>query len=153
VITLPAGAMFGIAATRFWKKVEKTNDCWWWTGARDERGYGRFSIGRSQASRLAHRVAWLFSGGTLEGEALLLHRCDNPSCVRPSHLFVGTQVDNMRDANRKGRTKGTFRPKTACINGHPLTHETTGVRGKRRERYCLECSRASCRRYRARLRG
>ena len=86
---------------RFWSKVKKTAACWEWVGCRNKTGYGLFRLeGRS---RLAHRVSWLLNGGLIPGRLFVCHRCDNPACVRPSHLFLGSQSDNMGDAKRKGR--------------------------------------------------
>ena len=93
------------ADTRFWGYVDITGEevCWPWIGARDRpNGYGRFSIKRSRAI-LAHRFAWILSNGPIPDGLCVLHRCDNPPCVNPAHLFLGTQADNNVDCVRKGR--------------------------------------------------
>ena len=78
--------------------------CWTWTGSADRRGYGQVrAAGRGSRLLKAHRVAWAMANGPLAPEVLVLHRCDNPGCVRPSHLFEGTQKDNCQDARSKGR--------------------------------------------------
>lgn len=89
-----------------WSNVEKTDGCWLWRGATNNRGYG--VVRWNGSARLAHRVAWLVANGA-EPDGLVCHRCDTPLCVRPDHLFVGTQTDNMRDAAAKGRAGGWSR--------------------------------------------
>lgn len=89
---------------RFWRKVRKTADCWIWTGKPNHSGYGRIGWSRPNV-HLAHRVSWIMAYGPIPDELRVLHRCDNPPCVRPDHLFLGTQQDNMRDAAEKGRMK------------------------------------------------
>lgn len=86
---------------RFWNKVDKSGECWIWTAARNERGYGLFHI-RAGQRFYAHRFSYSLRFGTL-GDLCVLHRCDNPRCVRPDHLFLGTRGDNMRDMTAKGR--------------------------------------------------
>jgi len=77
--------------------------CWEWVGSMDRNGYGSFSMnGKSMG---AHRASWLLYEGDIPEGMLLCHKCDNPSCVNPGHLFLGTQSDNMRDAYNKGRIK------------------------------------------------
>src|SRR3990167_3067084 len=86
---------------RFWSKVEKTEDCWTWTGLRNRGGYGVFRIdGRN---KLAHRISYELFMGPFDGSLFVCHHCDNPSCVRPGNLFLGTNIDNMRDMTEKGR--------------------------------------------------
>ncbi len=88
-------------APRFWAKVQKTADCWLWTGAL-RNGYGRFG---SPPFRYAHRVSWeIAHSETLDSSVKVCHHCDNPRCVRPDHLFIGSQADNVRDRASKGRT-------------------------------------------------
>lgn len=87
---------------RFWSKVKISDGCWEWTAATDHCGYGRFGIrGRN---RLAHRVSFCIHVGPVPEGMCVLHRCDNPPCVNPDHLFLGTQKDNMRDRDSKRRT-------------------------------------------------
>jgi hypothetical protein len=93
-------------AERFSRRVEKSDDgCWLWTGYRGRDGYGCISAGGAGGrSLLAHRVAWTIHNGPIPEGLNVLHKCDQPRCVRVDHLFLGTQADNMRDCAAKGRT-------------------------------------------------
>jgi len=88
---------------RFWKKVRKTNDCWEWTGCTDQKGYGRIAIKQHNSPGRAPRIAWELHFGLIPAGLHVLHKCDNPKCVRPDHLFLGTNDDNMNDKRTKGR--------------------------------------------------
>jgi len=91
---------------RFWRYVVKTNDCWYWSGQRNNRGYGRIKdLGKQKR---AHRTSWEIHHGQISDGLEVCHKCDNPSCVNPDHLFLGTHKDNMQDAFRKGRLKQVF---------------------------------------------
>lgn len=95
--------------SRFWSHVNRAEAeaCWSYCGYVSDRGYGVFgytSGGRSVRVR-AHRLAWELSRGEIPDGLSVLHRCDNPRCVNPSHLFLGSQKDNMHDAVRKGRKR------------------------------------------------
>jgi hypothetical protein len=87
---------------RFWSKVKKTASCWLWTGYIDQRGYGKMWRFPQKAA-LVSRVSWELHNGPIPEGMNVLHRCDNPKCIRPSHLYLGTQSENMRD--RWARTK------------------------------------------------
>jgi DNA-binding CsgD family transcriptional regulator len=87
---------------RFWRKVRKGEECWEWTGFRvPPLGYGRFRLNDEQT--WAHRVSWELTFGPIPEGLQVCHRCDNPPCVRPDHLFLGTPLDNVRDMIGKGR--------------------------------------------------
>ena len=92
---------------RFWAKVDTSGDCWLWLGAIGSSGYGGFTVRSGlRGNRVtfgAHRVAYEFAHGPIPEGVSVLHRCDVPACVRPDHLFLGTQRDNIIDMMRKGR--------------------------------------------------
>jgi len=93
------------AIRRFWSRVEHQKEgCWVWTGAKWRNGYGVLKFhGRKNIG--AHRFSWWVHYGD-PGSLNVLHKCDNPSCIRPSHLFLGTYADNSQDMMRKGRKRG-----------------------------------------------
>ena len=94
---------------RFWRFVTKGDGCWEWTGALFNNGYPAFRMGGG--ARHAHRVAWEFANGPIVGhvpgdaekEIVVMHKCDNPKCVRADHLELGSDADNIADMWRKGR--------------------------------------------------
>lgn len=86
---------------RFWKYVEKTNDCWLWTGAKTHGGYGVLNNGAKVIR--AHRLSYQIHRGDFSPDLDILHKCDNPSCVNPDHLSTGTAKDNVADMFQKGR--------------------------------------------------
>lgn len=98
-IVMPAGI-----DGRFWRYVDKSAECWVWTGARCPNGYGRFNLNGGLGTALAHRVSFALAGGVFAGDGIVRHSCDNPPCVRPSHLASGTQADNCEDMRRRGRS-------------------------------------------------
>lgn len=87
---------------RFWEKVSKTESCWLWTGATARGGYGLTSADKKRIR--AHRASFEMAYGKIPEGLLVCHKCDNPPCVRPDHLFLGTQQDNVADRHEKGRT-------------------------------------------------
>jgi hypothetical protein len=89
---------------RFWAKVDKTNDCWLWTGALFRSGYGNFTYTDKEVRRNvgAHRYAYFLTHGEWPA-GLVLHHCDTPACVRPDHLYIGNYSDNMNDMWRRNR--------------------------------------------------
>jgi len=86
---------------RFWTKVDKSKECWEWQGGRNKQGYGMIQCDGKSAK--AHRVSWELLHGKIPEGIKVLHKCDNPPCVNPDHLFLGTQRDNMQDCSKKGR--------------------------------------------------
>jgi hypothetical protein len=107
-----AMAQLARLADRFWSKVDRDGpvpehcpelgNCWVWTGAVTGWGYGKFSVARSVWAP-AHVVSWVLAHGSVPGGLFVLHRCDNPPCLRPSHLRPGTPKDNIQDMISKGR--------------------------------------------------
>ena len=89
--------------THFWEYVDKQNDdeCWLWKGYCDKLGYGTYWGGAT--IYLAHRYSYALHNGHTPEHLLVCHSCDNPSCVNPLHLFLGTDDDNIKDMIRKGR--------------------------------------------------
>ena len=90
-----------IIGERFWKKVRKTDTCWLWEGYLDRNGYGQVRI--SMKCYYVHRASYEAAYGSIPSGQYILHKCDTPNCVRPDHLFPGTQRDNMEDCRRKKR--------------------------------------------------
>ena len=105
---------------RFWEKVQRSDSCWEWTGCRLRSGYGQIKWG--DKIRRAHRVSWEIHFGPIPDGLWVLHHCDNPPCVRPDHLYLGTLVDNAQDCVRRGRHyhwRGQG-------EGHPMARLTEG---------------------------
>src|ERR1700733_6940291 len=88
---------------RFWKKVNKTKTCWLWTASTLGHGYGQISCNSSGNMIKAHRASYILAYGDIALGKSVLHKCDNPRCVNPKHLFLGTVQDNMKDRNNKNR--------------------------------------------------
>lgn len=107
---------------RFWKKVEKTDGCWLWTGSKQTSGQGKKPYGsfRFKGGWLAHRFSWILHKGPIPKDMLVCHHCDNHSCVNPKHLFLGTQQDNMDDMKNKGRRNGYPRVKLTWEDVHRM---------------------------------
>ena len=93
---------------KFAAKVRKTDGCWIWIGWKRDGEYGGAFHGGKRW--LAHRLAWALAKGPIPKGLQVLHRCDQPACVRPSHLFLGTQRDNIEDMMAKGRHRGAPQP-------------------------------------------
>ena len=115
VISCGCAIGWGVPGTRtnepasdlFWEKVDKrgNDECWPWMGATSGRGYGRFS-NKAIPENGSHRIAWMMSFGQIPAGLFVCHRCDNPSCCNPSHLFLGTAKENTQDMVKKGRARG-----------------------------------------------
>lgn len=100
---IPLRAVYrGSTEQRFWSKVDKTGDCWLWSGGTFNGGYGSLYEHGSGSIR-AHVFSYKTFVGTIPPGMHVLHRCDNPPCVRPEHLFLGSNADNVADKVAKGR--------------------------------------------------
>ncbi len=126
---------------RFWAKVQVTADadgCWLWTArARYSRGYGAFSAQQGKQTG-AHRFMWELTQGPIPAGMFVLHHCDNPPCVRPDHLFLGTARDNAIDMARKRRTGRDAHPEAySHLNGdgNPAARLTQTAVTEIRRRY------------------
>lgn len=91
---------------KFWSMTKQSGECLEWRGARVGDGYGQLRWDGKRV--LAHRLAWQNKNGQIPDGLNVLHRCDNPPCVNPAHLFLGTHQENMRDRDAKGRNKSLF---------------------------------------------
>lgn len=123
-------------------KTKQVGDCLVWTGDKSKRGYGRIRINRVR--KFAHRVAYELSKGAIPVGLVVMHSCDNPSCINPAHLSVGTQGENVNDMHQKGRTNyltGDLHPKEKLTkeivelirNRHVKSHRTNGAAALARE--------------------
>lgn len=108
----------------FWERVDKSDECWVWTGALTKFGYGHTSglpYGEKRPL-LTHRVSWLLTHGDIPDGMCVLHRCDNPPCVRPDHLFLGSKKDNTQDMIDKGRGRAGAQPWNSRTLGERNAH-------------------------------
>ncbi len=101
---------------RFWAHVIKSDGCWNWDWPNRHHGYGEINDGTGKILR-ANRVSWELHFGLIADSLFVLHSCDNPACVRPDHLFLGTQADNMEDCAKKGRAN---RDAKTIGESHPM---------------------------------
>lgn len=122
---------------QFWDHVDKSQDCWEWTGPKNARGYGTWSEPGFRG--LAHRFSLLQEVTPDSLQQFACHHCDNPGCVRPSHLYWGDVRTNMRDrVERQGiHNEGVY--STRCPQGHPMSGDNLRVSGKDSKRACRAC--------------
>ena len=122
-------------ASRFWSKVDRSGECWLWTGEKNNMGYGRFEFWH-EGRRLryfAHRLACVLTGHPIPETRVARHSCDTPACIRPDHIIPGSQGDNIRDAVDRGRMN---------LTGLSAEYEKTclecgaAFKGRPQRRYC-----------------
>lgn len=122
---------------RFWRHVDRRRDdeCWVWIGGHFPDGYGCF---QENGAKRAHRISWSIANGPVPDGASVLHRCDNPGCVNPSHLFLGTHADNMADKVAKGRQARCGPVNPARGSGNPAAKLTERDVAAIRARYAAK---------------
>lgn len=107
-------------AKTLWDSTDRSTGCWEWTQRRDRQGYGFIPIKRIPYR--THRIAWMVTHGMITQQQYVLHRCDNPPCINPDHLFLGTAKTNALDRIAKGRPGG--RPEQLSSGGGVYFHKT-----------------------------
>lgn len=132
---------------RFWSKVDRSGDCWVWTSTITKGGYGVINV--KQRALRVHRISYELAKGPIPDGMFVCHACDNPPCVNPAHLWLGTNAENIKDMWAKGRGRYGHaarpgpKPKTTCHRGH--SRYSTG-----KYRRCLDCHAERARAYRRR---
>lgn len=123
---------------RLFSKIKITETgCWEWQGQRDREGYGRF---QAFNTRRAHRVSYILKNGPIPNSQLLVcHKCDNPPCINPTHLFLGTHKINHTDRGNKGRQNNGRSKRTHCAQGHEYSEENTRWLKNGKHRRCKIC--------------
>jgi hypothetical protein len=112
--------------SRFWKYVQKEDGCWRWIGPHGKYGYGTLSgipwSNNHKGKELSHRISWVINRGPIPHNMYVLHTCDQPSCVNPDHLFLGTQIDNNNDKVSKVRQAMGEKLPQSKLNAEDIRH-------------------------------
>lgn len=129
-----------------WDKIIPTDDgCWIWIGLADLGGYGVLMLNKIRTK--AHRIVYMLTVGDVPSGSIVCHSCDVRCCVNPSHLWTGSQLDNVADCKAKGRRR--YRNASHCKRGHGFTPENTGYPhriNRNTHKVCRTCSREQNRR-------
>jgi len=131
-------------AVRFWAKVDQSGDCWLWTGSHQPNGYPKFHA--AIGGGYAHRASYVLNVGPIPEGVTIDHICNHPSCVRPDHLRLATQQENILRSTGPAAVNAR---KTHCINGHSLADAYIAKHSVRRQ--CRQCSTDKGKAYRAKL--
>jgi len=128
----------------FFDKINKTDTCWLWNSYVDKDGYGKFRFNKKD--HRAHRFSYILYKGIIPKDLCICHFCDQPACVNPNHLWVGTKKENNQDRALKNRSNNQNKSKTSCPQGHKYDEQNTLTRTKkngRLERRCRVCNKVN----------
>lgn len=129
----------------FLSKVTKTDSCWLWNDSLDRDGYGDVRI--ADVRFKAHRASYFLFVGDFEDDKFVCHHCDNPQCVNPDHLFLGTHLDNERDKDLKGRRPVTLNGKVTVLKDEDVLNikkQFNNLKGTSLQRYRLLSEQFKC---------